>query len=603
MMRIKENLLRRTPSQNGGTRSIASDPRSRSRRSVTLQGAPRSGQSLIYILIVVVVLFFVILSIFDTHHIITQRIRAQNAADSAALTGAKYQGLSLNMIGELNLMKVSTVIYSDVPPGLTGRPTAQRIVDSLTGMQRRLAFVGPMLGMLQANEAAKLNGVRARPAHARALKRHADWIRRLADIGISPMFTDDGQLWVGGYPGWAYDYADMLDAIADAGVAVEFPNTRFMDGSTEFTNPLADEYLGNRAFYDAIAARDWCFLRDLLLNQNYTDYTFWGQMTVHLPPLEGSEYLNIGVTFRSNAWLTGPQGVGGGQLTPEQIDELRTVLDGMFSERELERNPNWNTWQTPRFPAFTPPPPLLFPLIRPIRLTWAVYRPSSWREFGADSDAPPPSETLVSELKPEFNYTGADTATKVAVEPSILMGLRPRSDTPTFEPPPRTDWMHPSASHGVAYEMRELTELSKQETVVSTAAAKPFGAINFNGQMLRPDSHRVVLPVFDTVRLFPVVYSSGGTGFDGGAWNWHRFFHLPVYLNHGVDPLYFHFGCYYCEQLRKWEDPDFRQEGIDWLSTHDCPPPPSLPPGRPGGGGGGGGQLPDLRPGGVRIPH
>jgi hypothetical protein len=562
----------------------------------------RSAQSLVYIMIVVVVLFFVILAIFDTHHIITQKIRARHGADAAALTGAKYQGLSLNMIGELNLMKVTTVIYSDVPPALTGRPTAQRIVDSLTGMQRRLAFVGPLLGMLQANEAAKLNGIRARPHLARELKRHADWIRRLADLGISPPWTDDGQLWVGGYPGWAYDYADMLDAIADAGVAVEFPNTRFMNGRIEFSNPLADQYLGSRAFYDAIAARDWCFLRDLLLNHNYTDYTFWGQMQVHLPPLEGSEYLNIGVSFRSNAWLSGPQGVGGGALSPEQIDELRAVLDAMANDRELDLNPNWNTWQTPRFPAFTPPPPVLFPQIRPIRLTWAIFNPDSWREFAADSDAPPPSQTLVSELRSEFNFSGADTSARVALEPNIISGWRPRSETLPPQRPPRMDWMHPSSSHGVEYEMRELTEMAKRETVSATAAAKPLGAINFNGQLLRPDSLRVVLPVFDTVRLIPLVYASGGTGFDGGAWNWHRFFHLPVYLTYGVDPLHFHFGCYYCEQLRKWEDADFRQQGIDWLSTHDCPPPPELPPGRPGGGGGGG-QSPELRPGGVRIPH
>src|SRR5438093_11931753 len=105
--------------------------------------AEESGQTLIFIVIVLVVLVFVILAIYDTHHIITQRIRAQNGADAAALTGAKYQGLTLNMIGELNLLKATTAIYSEVPPGLSGSAGAQQILDSLTSMQHRLAFVGP----------------------------------------------------------------------------------------------------------------------------------------------------------------------------------------------------------------------------------------------------------------------------------------------------------------------------------------------------------------------------------------------------------------------------------------------------------------------------
>ena len=58
--------------------------------------------------------------------------------------------------------------------------------------------------------------------------------------------------------------------------------------------------------------------------------------------------------------------------------------------------------------------------------------------------------------------------------------------------------------------------------------------------------------------------------------------HLPLYLASGPQIN----GCWYCAQLTVWENPAFRQEGVDWLSTNSflC----VLPPGGSGGGRGGG---------------
>jgi hypothetical protein len=558
--------------------------------------AGQSGQTLIFIVIVLVVLVFVVLAIYDMHHVITQRIRAQNGVDSAALTGAKWQGETLNMVGELNLLKAATVIFMEVPPGLAGGSSAQQTLDSLTEMQRRLLFVGPMLGMLQAEQGAKLNKIRARPHIAQELHDRADMLRRMGDSGAVPQ---------PGYPGWVYDYADMLDAVADAGMAAEFVNSQFAAGWLEFSNPLAAKYLGGQAFYNAVASRDWCYLKELLLDYNYTDYTFWGSLVAHLPPLEGSEYLNLGVTFRSNTWLTGADG-SGGVLSSDEISQLRGILDEMASERGINLNPNWSVFQTDEWPAFNYPTSPVPPTVTLVSLTWAVFDPDRWRHFGQDANVPPPSDVLVADIRPEFNYSGADASARVAIEPNITLSLRPRSETGVINPsPPRTDWLPAQYEQPIKQDLDALRRISEQETVVSTAAAKPFGRITLGGRNYRPDTFRVVLPVFETVRLIPLVYSSGGNGFDTSNFNEHRFFHLPQYLALGLDGLTP--GCFFCNQLRTWEDPKFRQTGKDWLLRVGCPPPP--PPPRwhwPGGGGGGGGPgpiIPEPRPGGVPIAH
>ena len=77
------------------------------------------------------------------------KIRLQNAADASALALARWQGITLNLIGELNLAHLYAVCQSN-----------ENAMAGIVRLQRRLAFIGPTIGFKAANDLAKENGIR-----------------------------------------------------------------------------------------------------------------------------------------------------------------------------------------------------------------------------------------------------------------------------------------------------------------------------------------------------------------------------------------------------------------------------------------------------------
>ena len=61
------------------------------------------GQTLILGLMAVIILIVGILVLFDVQRVIRGKVKVMSAIDSAALTGAKWQQNTLNLIGEMNL--------------------------------------------------------------------------------------------------------------------------------------------------------------------------------------------------------------------------------------------------------------------------------------------------------------------------------------------------------------------------------------------------------------------------------------------------------------------------------------------------------------------
>jgi hypothetical protein len=72
------------------------------------KSSAEKGQVLIYLLIVLVILVFVMGSVFDLNRILIRKMKGHNASDAAALIGAQWQALGLNLIGELNILKASS---------------------------------------------------------------------------------------------------------------------------------------------------------------------------------------------------------------------------------------------------------------------------------------------------------------------------------------------------------------------------------------------------------------------------------------------------------------------------------------------------------------
>ncbi len=77
------------------------------------QFSSEKGQTLILTVIILVILLFAAIFLFDYQSIIRGKIKSQTTADAAAITGANWQMHTLNLIGELNLVKACDVLITD----------------------------------------------------------------------------------------------------------------------------------------------------------------------------------------------------------------------------------------------------------------------------------------------------------------------------------------------------------------------------------------------------------------------------------------------------------------------------------------------------------
>src|SRR5690606_36945748 len=90
------------------------------------------------------------------------KTRAQNAGDAAALAAARWQGATLNLIGDLAILQAAALSGGDTN-------AAERI----SGVQARLCFAGPLIGLLAAQQAAKHNRLYVHPDYTAELDDHA----------------------------------------------------------------------------------------------------------------------------------------------------------------------------------------------------------------------------------------------------------------------------------------------------------------------------------------------------------------------------------------------------------------------------------------------
>ena len=112
----------------------------------------KRGQIAIFLVLILaglVLLFALNVDIFTSAR---AKIRLQNAADASALTLARWQGASLNLIGDLNLAHLAAVCQSN-----------RNAIAGIVALQRQLAFMGPTVGFKAANDLAKENRVAVSP--------------------------------------------------------------------------------------------------------------------------------------------------------------------------------------------------------------------------------------------------------------------------------------------------------------------------------------------------------------------------------------------------------------------------------------------------------
>ena len=64
----------------------------------------KSGQVLVLGIIMILILLFAVFLFFDLHNVIRGKMKLETAEQAAALTAARWQAQSLNLIGDLNLL-------------------------------------------------------------------------------------------------------------------------------------------------------------------------------------------------------------------------------------------------------------------------------------------------------------------------------------------------------------------------------------------------------------------------------------------------------------------------------------------------------------------
>jgi len=456
----------------------------------------KSGQTLIFMTMVIVMLAFAALFYFDTNKVLHVKAVSRNAGDAAALAGARWQAITLNLVGSLNVAQ-ALAITDSVEDGNPNSAEAELISD----LQRRITFSGPLFGFLASQQAAKHNGLFNNPEFENTLRQHASMARNVyPEIYANPFPAVDGR------SGWL-EYADMLDLLAEHGVAVEAPRQFY--SYYEHYNHL----LLNPSFYDAIAGRSWCWFYHNAYDelQSYSSWADWEPLPGRrFEPPVNSEINNLRlrrVRVRDSVPELPPA-----SEWENEMDDLQDALDRL----------EFTDWET----------------YLEVNYRWAYYNSSRWSGW---TDDIPDGFPWDGEIREEYNYGGADAAVLVETD---------------------------SERH---------TSFRGGDTVRWTAAAKPFGTLEGPST---PNAHGLVLPAFREVRLIPVDTSfSGGQGRLRPGWTEFILFHLPDYVRFGPEVL--PSGNWYANQLRTWEDPEFRLDGVEWLLEYSgsCT--------EPSGGGGG----------------
>ena len=315
------------------------------------------GQAVVFMLFALTVLAFMLLWKVDLHSIVTTKDRTQTAGDTAALAGARWQASALNLIGELNLLHALAIEAQD-----------EAAQDMITNMQVRLCFAGPMVGVLAMQQAAKLNRIHVNPEFTEYMKEHAQTVRDEygLDIGGSVLLEEP-------WPGAWEEYADMIDMVADEGIAAGIDNHKRYD------DPADGHILADKGFYRAVDARDWCwfFLYHEGLLESYTGYHDWPPLPPPDPPIpQDCEYLALRLAMVPIQLM---------ETTVSQLKQQADTLD------------------------YEPFPTIMTQVTENVH-NWMIYQPWVWNEWGAINE---PDFPILGTVKPEFDYAGADVVSRV----------------------------------------------------------------------------------------------------------------------------------------------------------------------------------------------
>jgi hypothetical protein len=319
---------------------------------------------MIFLIMTLVILSFVVLWNFDLHKVLHLKSISQNGGDAAALMASRWQGISLNLIGDLNLMKAIALSSGD-----------QTTAGAIDGIQKRLLFTGPMVAFQASQQAAKNNGVFVHKGYSNFLHDHANDVRKdytaPTGPGGSMLFPEP---WEGAWK----EYADMLDRVASDGIAAAPDNMQLFSDSGGGSHILMDP-----GFYSAIGSKNWCWFfnnRPSLLEDYEPFYPCWWSA---LPSPSSRFFFNseiyslalTPITARLDSFLDQPTAI--------------TIAQ----ERRLDR-------------------PTLTTKGMGTAIVWYCYSDRWGRWEAVDQSARWPMP-LTGPVRPQYDYAGADAAVRI----------------------------------------------------------------------------------------------------------------------------------------------------------------------------------------------
>ena len=496
----------------------------------------RSGQVALYLVTAIVAVCILVVMNVGVYVAVTAKNRAMNAGDACALAVARHQGELLNRIGQDNLDHLRAVLDRSKDPDLTDKEreerleAAKKVCQGIMERQRRACFLGPLEGLRIGNDMAqKYDGLMRNLEARNVLQEH------VSDI-LNGYAADPEQYpepWEGA---WG-EYAAELQA------QIPFATYACPD-SIDFLDAADGHPLLNAQFYNAIAGRNWCWFH---FNAPGLLENFSGWPPLPSPDDEtrrrrccNSEIYSLHLMTRTGSALTlfGEELIC--RLTGYSSDDVRlsvlvhdeTQVWFYYDEDELWRN---------------------------------------WWEMDPDGEWQMP---VVGKVKREYDVRGCAACCRVCR--TIPDALR------LFESHVAVDadmegWDRTDVPEYVPDKLRNVGEDDGDgrffgrgaRTIYWTAAAKPFGtATNADGDIdVVTAVGGLVLPSFSDVRLVPWD-SVGGRDESRPDLDMvgHVRHHLHAYLERGAVAL--DSGCYYCRQLRVWEDASLRRSGAEWLRNN-----------------------------------
>ncbi|MBN2703462.1 MAG: Tad domain-containing protein [Pontiellaceae bacterium] len=477
----------------------------------------RSGQAIILLMAVMVIGLLVVMWNVDLHRIVSTKVRVGNAGDASAQSAARWQGISMNMVGELNLIQAALLLQD---------PDDRGSVYEIAEMRSRLTLIGPLMGFFEAQSVAFLN------LSAKDLQHiGSGYAQALSDRAAQ--FLSGGGFYHGipePYRGAWLEYGVLLNELAKVGVVVECANTkwyRFYNGYHVLLDP---------GFYNALSyPPDWCWFKrtgNTELLSSYEGRSSWpGLPSLEQRPSVNSEYFGLGLRQVYTALGPSANGEGNSEGDWDQDNELdadsdedweaeraaylvedavdvkgvSSLLVDFNQEYMLSNVYPWHFYDT--------------------RLDW---NGDFYKWASLDSGDFPFREG--EEIRPEFNYSGADASTTVSVRvTSYTPGIRMLANR-----------------------------------VVWYASAKPFGYLETEEGRVIPHYYDLVLPAFHQVRLIPNGISSRANYGNMEEWEEHIYQHLPAYMENGT----LWGGCPYCSAIMRWDNPEFRELGRQWLEKY-----------------------------------